>query len=48
MQHAFAEHLHHLGDADPKEMFPEVMLTLDSAPLRRGKVNEALFADDPI
>jgi hypothetical protein len=44
MQRAFAAHLNHLGDAYPKEMFPEVILAIDNAPWHRGKVIDAVLA----
>jgi hypothetical protein len=45
MQQAFAAHLNHLGDAYPKETFPEVILAIDSAPWHRGKVIDAVLAE---
>ena len=47
MQHAFADHLRHVGRMYPAERFERVVLTIDNAPWHRGPLIAAALAEFP-
>lgn len=47
MQHAFADHLRHVGRMYPAERFKRVVLTIDDAPWHRGPLIAAALAENP-
>lgn len=47
MREAFAAHRRHVGRAYPAAHHPRVVLVIDNAPWRRGKVVEEALADNP-
>ncbi|WP_020467959.1 transposase [Zavarzinella formosa] len=47
MQHAFADHLRHVGRMYPKDRHPLVVLLIDNAPWHRGKLIDEALAENP-
>jgi hypothetical protein len=47
MQHAFADHLRHVGQMYPKEENKRVVLTIDNAPWHRGPLIQEAMRENP-